>query len=588
METFRVKEVAGNCNEVMCVTVQETATRCWKSTWKDQDRLPQFANLRLLFERWECLREPATEIASQLLSTRCEDHCIDLGIVHVDNDEIISSSRASIPRELGRIQEHQLRGAQDAVRCNVEADRGAIIRYLECIYDDFALSRLGWDLLCVMVKRSSGRKQKCMSTQIRCCVWERCTAIQKRMTSGKAGSENFNNPTSTQSCLESMDNQLSVEWNIFPGCTTTETKLSEKSRTIWGKEFCSCRCSTTSFTVHFEFQRSQRLREKDFSEDIWSFLGPGNEEKWCGTYPHKPEGNWCNVADQMISNTLQKVVIPFSEVQVRSTEESWKKKSMKKCDTLLSGIRKHWTFASHNSFVKSAQYLRSSIELVWWVSWADDRSDIHGSGQIHFKSDWAVIETCGSARCWFLDTKPNEDRGSRGKLLAWSLTTIQGAGSWRTIPYNLWISRIHKTSLCWNVPQNQWWYERRIWTSHSIMQRVYITSCSSGFCGQALDTKIYRDRTSSSSQDCVSSWQTWNRNSDSLSASGDNTNVWLVVCRDPNRYVDELRYKEPEHCPENFEEGSYGDTQEINAEQPTIQSRSQCSSSVDHIPIDER
>ena len=42
------------------------------------------------------------------------------------------------------------------------------------------------------------------------------------------------------------------------------------------------------------------------------------------------------------------------------------------------------------------------------------------------------------------------------------------------------------------------------------------------------------------------------------------------------------------NSPENFEEADYGATQEINAEQPTVQSRSQCSSSDDHIPIHER
>ena len=51
----------------------------------------------------------------------------------VDNDEVISSSRASIPRELGCIQEYQLRGAQDVVRYHAKIDRGAII---ERICDD--------------------------------------------------------------------------------------------------------------------------------------------------------------------------------------------------------------------------------------------------------------------------------------------------------------------------------------------------------------------------------------------------------------------------------------------------------------------
>ena len=57
----------------------------------------------------------------------------DLVIIDVDNDEIISSSRASTPRELGCMQ---LRGAQDVVRYNIETNRGTIIRDPKCIYDD--------------------------------------------------------------------------------------------------------------------------------------------------------------------------------------------------------------------------------------------------------------------------------------------------------------------------------------------------------------------------------------------------------------------------------------------------------------------
>ena len=53
-------------------------------------------------------------------------------------------------------------------------------------------------------------------------------------------------------------------------------------------------------------------------------------------------------------------------------------------------------------------------------------------------------------------------------------------------------------------------------------------------------------------------------------------------------HVDELRYKDLEHSPENLEEADYGDMQEIDAEQTTIQSRSQCSSYDNHIPNNER
>ena len=64
--------------------------------------------------------------------------------IYVDNDEVISPSRASIPRELGCIQEYQLRRAQDVVRNDAKTDRGTITRDSECIYDDIHfLSLLG-------------------------------------------------------------------------------------------------------------------------------------------------------------------------------------------------------------------------------------------------------------------------------------------------------------------------------------------------------------------------------------------------------------------------------------------------------------
>ena len=54
-----------------------------------------------------------------------------------------------------------------------------------------------------------GEKQKCMSTQIHCCVWERCMIIQKRMKSGKARSVYSDKTKSMHNYLELMENHLS-------------------------------------------------------------------------------------------------------------------------------------------------------------------------------------------------------------------------------------------------------------------------------------------------------------------------------------------------------------------------------------------
>ena len=62
-----------------------------------------------------------------------------------------------------------------------------------------------------------------------------------------------------------------------------------------------------------------------------------------------------------------------------------------------------------------------------------------------------------------------------------------------------------------------------------------------------------------------------------------NVNSWVVISRGPNRYVDELRYHDPEHYPESFEEADYGSIEETHAEQRTTCTKSQCTQFEDHI-----
>ena len=39
-----------------------------------------------------------------------------------------------------------------------------------------------------------------------------------------------------------------------------------------------------------------------FPRGRWSFLGPGSENKWYGTYSDKPDGAWDKTAEQMMLN----------------------------------------------------------------------------------------------------------------------------------------------------------------------------------------------------------------------------------------------------------------------------------------------
>ena len=50
------------------------------------------------------------------------------------------------------------------------------------------------------------------------------------------------------------------------------------------------------------FSNSEKVKEyaKRFSQGHWTFLGPGDEKKWCGTLPYTPEGNWESTATRML------------------------------------------------------------------------------------------------------------------------------------------------------------------------------------------------------------------------------------------------------------------------------------------------
>ena len=39
-----------------------------------------------------------------------------------------------------------------------------------------------------------------------------------------------------------------------------------------------------------------------FARGHWSFLGPGSEKKWHGTYVCKPDGSWNRTAEKMLQN----------------------------------------------------------------------------------------------------------------------------------------------------------------------------------------------------------------------------------------------------------------------------------------------
>ena len=202
---------------------------------------------------------------------------------------------------------------------------------------------------------------------------------------------------------------------------------------------------------------------KEFPRGHWSFLGPGNEEKWFGTYAHKPEGKWHQQANQMIDQFQQSGHPIF-----RGTHALDRVVLMRGWGRNTIHFREHWIDATHHSLSKSAQCLRSSVEMVHRLGWKDAWSDIYGCGPIHFWRKWSAHKTAGS---WFLGRQPAKDRRSRGKLSARSLATVRNDESRWTTSHRMWRIRIHKNSLysedCITEPVRTWMMDMEIESHHA-------------------------------------------------------------------------------------------------------------------------
>ena len=50
------------------------------------------------------------------------------------------------------------------------------------------------------------------------------------------------------------------------------------------------------------YSKTIKQYARRFPGGHWSFLGPGSEKKWYGTYDHKPDGSWDRIANKMLQN----------------------------------------------------------------------------------------------------------------------------------------------------------------------------------------------------------------------------------------------------------------------------------------------
>ena len=87
------------------------------------------------------------------------------------------------------------------------------------------------------------------------------------------------------------------EWKIFPGIMTLG--LLEKIQSLMR----DLQCELEHFTDTIIFMSMYNDIEWGAkARGHWSFLEPGSEKKWYGTYTDKPDGSWDQTAENMMSN----------------------------------------------------------------------------------------------------------------------------------------------------------------------------------------------------------------------------------------------------------------------------------------------
>ena len=94
-----------------------------------------------------------------------------------------------------------------------------------------------------------------------------------------------------------------------------------------------------------------------FPRGHWSFLGPGEKEKWYGTHTYKPEEHWNETADIMFEN--------FKESEhpilrgISALNRGVLKRKGGKCTIQFTAESSECrALISHGSLSKSAQFLR--------------------------------------------------------------------------------------------------------------------------------------------------------------------------------------------------------------------------------------
>ena len=106
-----------------------------------------------------------------------------------------------------------------------------------------------------------------------------------------------------------------------------------------------------------------KTHAKKFSQGHWTFLGPGDEKKWYGKAKYAPEGKWDSAPSQMVQRFKETGHPVFTSASALSRGIL---RMLKGKETIhFNGDAMNTElFVPNHSCCKSAQYLRSGLELM--------------------------------------------------------------------------------------------------------------------------------------------------------------------------------------------------------------------------------
>ena len=311
-----------------------------------------------------------------------KDLCVDMENIHVFVNESSRSSWTMLSGESGSPQKDELQGNSEFIQYHTEIDIGACWRDSECAYDwkrippSWTRSTLSHDQVIQSVDKSK-------SPQTPHSAWGRCTM------------KNSKCPLLTKNCWDSMENQLNwVEQSprIFVIAHSSEKKIQHdlRERNVEPEKFTDWIIFMSMFNdidwtkkrkrwnFVFRIQKKSRNTRRDSRRNtgrasVLEMKRNGMELSQLFTW--KKMGLYSNPD----GGTFQRY--RSSSMQEYQCFESCNSEAAEyqRHHTLQCGCFKHRALVPNHSFCKSAQYLRSSFELVWTIRF--DR------GRTRFKKD---------------------------------------------------------------------------------------------------------------------------------------------------------------------------------------------------------